>query len=469
MTVARNREGDRERAEALFSAGDVQGALALYRRLVRAAPQDAELQNDLGTVCFAAGELEASLRHIRRALSLRPDFPEARSNLAMACRSAGLSPESDGNRPWRITFLDPCVYCLLPLWRAIRERPGVRCQWAVTRERASRDLVLQLGGDRIIYTPDDPRGPALTRFVEVLQSDVIISSTWNRAETIATDALIVQTFHGLCDKVYYLKPRRAQLYDLLLLPSDFHRALYTRYGVLKEGGPRARVVGWSRIDCYAAPCEFNAREVRADYGFEEGRPVVFYAPTWSKFGQRGLFCRWGDRESAVLERLCREIPRLGATFVVKLHPLLQKELANRDGFWDRLRRAVDRHDHVRLLDAEKKEDPQALLFVTDVLITDTSSIFADYLALDRPIVFIDPRDHGWERTEICASSRPGFIVQEPHDLVEAVADSLQFPARYKHDRKRVFRKLVSHFDGQAAERGADAVLRLLREGRQRAA
>jgi len=465
-------------AQSAYARGDLPRAAEALGQLLRLRPDDPEVLNDLGAVCFAAGRVPDSIRHLRRAVQLDPRHRQARSNLLEACQAAGLSPEAvaegpacpgaeaneaaDGS-PWRVTFLDPVAYSLLPLWQAIRRRAGVRCQWAVTREPASRDMLRALGAEEVILTSADPRGPELARFVEPLRSDVIISSTWGRADTIPSPVPKVQTFHGLYDKRYYLKAGLVRKYALLLLPSHFHKVLYVKHGLLAEDDARLKVIGWPRIDCFARRQGVDRERVCQRFGLDPTRRTVFYAPTWAKYGVRGIFCRWFERQFQVFARLCEHVGALGANLVIKFHPLFQKQVCTKPGFWRTFLHAVDQYEHVRWLDADQNEDPQQLLHVTDVLITDLSSIFADFLTLDRPVVFIEPQFDIWESTEIFSSSRPGFIVEEPEELMYAISDSLENPRRFEHERRRVFRRLVWRFDGLAAERGADEVMEFLRK------
>ena len=166
----------------------------------------------------------------------------------------------------------------------------------------------------------------------------------------------------------------------------------------------------------------------------------------------------------MFRKLCRRIAVLGANLIVKLHPILQKAFMENPSYWKKFLCAIEEHPHVTHVDALVDEDPQPLLFITDVLITDISSIFVDFLPLNRPVIFIEPQFDWWEQTEICSSYRPGFIVETPEELLHAVSDSFENPNRFESLRKRVFHKLVDRFDGRAAERGADEIVGLLNGG-----
>jgi len=358
----------------------------------------------------------------------------------------------------KITFLDPSMYNLLPIWNEMKEREGVESQWAITREKPSFDKLKSMGVNNIVFDPSELKGEALNEFIKPLESDVIVSSTWGRADSLPNDIPKVQTFHALGNKIYFVKPDFAKKYDLLLFPSEFHKNLYIKYKVFSPDDSRLKVVGWHRIDCFARKERFNKIEICTKYGIDPKKPTIFYAPTWSVYGPHGIFYRWFDRQFNVFKELCEYTDKLGTNFIFKFHPLLQKPFMQNKDFWNAFVSLVSNYKHVKLIDAIKEEDPQPLLFVTDVLITDISSIFADYLPMNRPVVFIDPQLDIWEDTEICSSYRTGFVVQTPEDLFFAISDSLQNPYRYEHDRKRLFNKLVYRFDGNAAKRAVDVIL-----------
>ena len=148
----------------------------------------------------------------------------------------------------RITFLDPSEYNLFPLFKSMCAKPGVTPQWVITQQRSSFERLRRLGVERVLFTPNEPKGLELARFIAPLKSDIIVSSTWGRADTIPSDVPKVQTFHALGNKAYFLKPEHSQKYDLLLLPSEFHRSLLIKYKIFKADDPRLKVVGWHRVD-----------------------------------------------------------------------------------------------------------------------------------------------------------------------------------------------------------------------------
>jgi tetratricopeptide (TPR) repeat protein len=79
------------KAEALsrHRAGDLAGAERLYRSLLAAAPDDAEILHFLGVLLHQRGDHRAAALCMRRALAQRPDRADTHSNLGLALEALG--------------------------------------------------------------------------------------------------------------------------------------------------------------------------------------------------------------------------------------------------------------------------------------------------------------------------------------------------------------------------------------------
>jgi len=76
-------------AVALHKAGDLEAAVAAYRRLARRFPGVGEVQNNLGRALDALGRADAAETAFRRAVALNPALTEARTNLARVLTGRG--------------------------------------------------------------------------------------------------------------------------------------------------------------------------------------------------------------------------------------------------------------------------------------------------------------------------------------------------------------------------------------------
>ena len=100
-------------------------------------------------------------------------------------------------------------------------------------------------------------------------------------------------------------------------------------------------------------------------------------------------------------------------------------------------------------------DPNELLAAVDILITDYSSIFFDYLVTDKPILFYtwDADVYSEERGQyISNESLPGPIVYTSDELVEAIRNIDQVREAYKDNYQQMKREFTCYEDGRVTER-----------------
>ena len=101
-----------------------------------------------------------------------------------------------------------------------------------------------------------------------------------------------------------------------------------------------------------------------------------------------------------------------------------------------------------IIDVSDYEDVNDLYIISDMLITDYSSVFFDYANLKRPIIFYmydyedykeNARDFYLDQNEL-----PGPIAKTQDELVKAIEDTIMFipDARYS-----MFNQKFNHLDG----------------------
>jgi tetratricopeptide (TPR) repeat protein len=72
-----------QQAFAAHRAGKLDEAEALYRKVLRTTPGDAETLYLLGTICSQSGKLNEAVTHLQKALEIKPDYPEALNNMGL--------------------------------------------------------------------------------------------------------------------------------------------------------------------------------------------------------------------------------------------------------------------------------------------------------------------------------------------------------------------------------------------------
>lgn len=124
------------------------------------------------------------------------------------------------------------------------------------------------------------------------------------------------------------------------------------------------------------------------------------------------------------------------------------------------------HIHILLNDDLQKAGNTIYDFLNaiDILVTDYSSAYFDFLHLNRPIIFHVPDidDYRMQRGFILEPFRdwaPGEISTSVDELIEALTNSFTGPDRWEPERIRLRRLVFKHADGFACER----VCRLIKQ------
>jgi tetratricopeptide (TPR) repeat protein len=96
-TIARNPDcwlAQNDLGSVLYAQGQVDQAIAHFRRALAIEPGYAEAENNLGAALDKNGETDEAMSHFRNALAERPEFAEAHCNLGNALLRKGQSDEA---------------------------------------------------------------------------------------------------------------------------------------------------------------------------------------------------------------------------------------------------------------------------------------------------------------------------------------------------------------------------------------
>lgn len=212
------------------------------------------------------------------------------------------------------------------------------------------------------------------------------------------------------------------------------RVLVDRYDLSGLISGRVSETGYPRVDAMLGADEDSRRRVLDQLGLTEGVPVVLYAPTWR-----------GNLGSPVLDLdTLREV--VGALAGLQCQVVFRGHY-----FSEKLLEGVD----LPVTVAPQSIDTSMLLSVTDVLVTDYSSILFDFLPLRRPIVYFVPDKEQYMAERglyFPLGEMPGDLCESVGSMGAAVSKALAQGAVDQEGYDRAIATFCPFEDGHAAER-----------------
>ena len=215
------------------------------------------------------------------------------------------------------------------------------------------------------------------------------------------------------DKIF--NPKAAFRYDYIVSTSKYVTN-YSLSSVFDIDEERCLEVGYPRTDIFFKSAEeIKAHIARYDQDLLPildwilgKRKVFLYAPTWRDTQEDFI------RLSGInFKGLNSWLQTMDSVFIVKLHPYTKVDLSELEGL-----------NSIRLLN--KDSDIYPLLTYVDTLITDYSSIYFDFILLNRPIVFFpfDIKHYMKECRGLYFNYEdvtPGPIVYDYNNLISALS------------------------------------------------
>jgi len=214
------------------------------------------------------------------------------------------------------------------------------------------------------------------------------------------------------------------------------------------------VTGLARLDvlyrCINDP-EFN-KKYRKELNLPQEKKILLYAPTW----EIGLF-PWGEEYSA-FERLCKFCEQNNTTLVFRPHPLVKINKR-------KIKHVLKTHKDVFIFDIKKLPNVMELMSISDILITDLSSIGIDFLVTGRPIVYLDVlNDYFYQAGAgkmIPIEYMIGEKAKNEKEVYNALETVLKEGNRFAERHKEILREIHGNVDGKASERCAKKIIKLL--------
>ncbi len=214
-------------------------------------------------------------------------------------------------------------------------------------------------------------------------------------------------------------------------------------------------LGFPRNDVLFTDSTDFKRRVYCILGFIP-KNIIVYAPTHRDYEQQGVV---GDQKRSIfgwvnsneLQSLEDFLEESNSVIIAKIHPRQERNIIKGSSN----RRVVFMSNLV-----SANANLQLILSISDLLITDYSSTFYDYLLLDRPIVHYcyDYNEMSANRGFFINPVDPFFagdVVKSFDLLLPVIEENLRLPDTNKLKRERVRSLVFKYTDGKSAKRIAE--------------
>lgn len=183
--------------------------------------------------------------------------------------------------------------------------------------------------------------------------------------------------------------------------------------------------------------------IKCKYNIPKDKKIILYAPTWKDDEQKESWEHYFNLEID-LERLYSEFND-EYVILLKMHHLVSERLN------------IDKKLKDFAIDLSSYDDIQELYVMSDILITDYSSVFFDYAHSKRPILFFVPDlNHYIENVRglylNMETELPGPLIQNNDDLIYSIKNINTISDEYKERYEEFYERFCSLCTGNSGEK-----------------
>lgn len=283
------------------------------------------------------------------------------------------------------------------------------------------------------------------------KKDQILIETWHGTplKKIGLDSTIEGNPLASQKKSHKMYLKDSRDYDYFVSPSAFCTKVFTTaFGLDRLHKEHILIEsGYPRNDYLLTHKPQDAARIREELHIPKDKKVILYAPTW-RDNQHTL----GVGNTLDIEKhFTKFMENISDDYViiVRLHYLIasQVDLSKYEG---------------KVFNYSNLDDVNLLYVISDILITDYSSVFFDYANLNRPILFYmyDLEEYRTQIRDfyIDLEELPGPIIETEDELLDAVDHIDEITEKYRESYQKFCDTYNYLDDGHAAERIVNACI-----------
>ena len=267
----------------------------------------------------------------------------------------------------------------------------------------------------------------------------------------AKKQMVVNLWHGTplkkignlekgCEKIDY------DFFTKILTTAPMYKPIMASIFGCKES--QVEVMGNPRND------EMFVSNKLVDTAIRRGsRKVFLWLPTYREYNPDFLISCLSKSD---LEQLNDYLKGVECRMIIKLHPLQQME------------EELKNYSYIDFITEEQLQKQKMTVYTllrnADALITDYSSVYFDYMLMDRPIAFAveDIEEYGTKRGFVFDNPKeymPGMEIKNINDVEKFISDTFNGVDPYEEQRREINDRVNYYKDGDACERIAKRFIR----------
>lgn len=345
------------------------------------------------------------------------------------------------------------------LFEYVNEKhPEIRAVW-LTKNKESFDLISKKGYE--VYLMNSIKGYKIclrankaiisTGIKDILpctSSRIKIIQLWHGSplkKIMFDDEFTFAEFKSLKSKIYqFMFPfiLRKEFNEKTIFISSSEEVKNIFSSAFKIPKKNIKITGYPRNDFSDPITETRIKKFYNKFKYQNMK-IGIYLPTHRKNGERIIECLYEN-----LDFINSSLEYLNSILLIKFHFYGLKDNMEKQSHWDRI---------IFLKDDDFDQDIYQILPHTDYLITDYSSVYFDYLLLNKPIIFapfdikeylMDDRKFYYDYSEVT----PGPRAKNWDELINFIEEAIYHPDKYEKDREIIRKRFNKYNDKENCKR-----------------
>jgi len=252
-----------------------------------------------------------------------------------------------------------------------------------------------------------------------------------------------------------LFPYFNQSYRNAMLIAASENVAKTMTTAFKTSPANVKITGYPRNDAFFNSSVNSTSFFQKLYEYKKNNLTIgIYMPTHRKGGNFDIFTLFEEN----IKELNENLKNLKSILIIKFHYCHMQNLKNKNLSYSNI---------IFLKDKDINQDIYSILGITDFLITDYSSIYFDYLLLDKPIFFAP-----FDKSDYLKNDRafyynydeitPGQKCNDWKDILNCIKNLDYYSNHYRNQRNEIRNKFNKFLDGNNCKRVFHEILNFIK-------